>query len=173
MDGCTAAVCWSVLMRLQSCLLTVLYLHRVSASIHHVLGAVGGRASPVEVQLDGVVHIWKTPAAHRHAAADLQHNWEQQQTRQGKTKSSRGRVGSVDSPECPSFSSVQWPVWTSSNPSRCRGPRESFWVMRWSRLMGEWWSSSKGWHKGNDSPQAYGSDGGEETGKKRGSGQNY
>lgn len=56
-------------------LLTVLYLHRVSAPVHRVLGAVGGRASPVEVQLDGVVHIWKTSAAHRHATANMQQDW--------------------------------------------------------------------------------------------------
>lgn len=62
-------------------------------------------------------------------------------------------ICSVYSPECPSFFSVQWPDWITSNPSRCKGPRESFLVMWWSKLMGEWWCSSKGWHEGNVSPQ--------------------
>lgn len=56
----------------KSCLLTILYLHWVSASVHCVLRAVGGRSPPVEVELDGVVHIWKASAAHRHATPDLQ-----------------------------------------------------------------------------------------------------
>lgn len=51
------------------------YLHRVSAPVHGVFRAVGGRAAPVEVQLDGVVHIWKAAATHRHAGPDLHDDW--------------------------------------------------------------------------------------------------
>lgn len=62
-------------------LLTVLYLHRVSASVHRVLGAVGGGAAPVEVQLGGVVDVWKAAASHRHAAPDLEDDWKTQNPR--------------------------------------------------------------------------------------------
>lgn len=57
----------------------LLYLHRVSASVHRVLGAVGGRAPPVEVQLDGVVHVQEAAATHRHAAPDVQNDWQPKQ----------------------------------------------------------------------------------------------
>lgn len=63
-------------------------------------------------------------------------------------------VSVVCSPECPSFWSIQWPVWIASKPSRCKDPRESFLVIWWSRLMGEWCFSSKGWQEGNMSPHA-------------------
>lgn len=62
----------------QSHLLTVRYLHRVSASVHRVLWAVGSGATPVEVQLDGVVNIWKAAASHRHAAPNLEDDWKPQ-----------------------------------------------------------------------------------------------
>lgn len=74
--GCTATVLW----RCRARLLTILYLHRVYASVYRVLRSVGSRAPPVEVQLDGVVHIWKTSTAHWHATANLHHHWEQPET---------------------------------------------------------------------------------------------
>lgn len=145
----------------QSHLLTVRYLHRVSASVHRVLWAVGSGATPVEVQLDGVVNIWKAAASHRHAAPNLEDDWKPQNpTLIQKQQAFRGLWDPnlcVCVPECPSFWRIQCPVWISSKPSRCKESRDWFLLMRPSRLMGEWCSSSNGWQEGTRSPHAYGS----------------